>query len=253
MEISERELRGLTAAVDEQHRDGMVTLAGDLRELHAATRALRPSRRDLFRRAGKTAGALTIGTAIIPFASIWPAAAQEETQEITDEDIAAFAETIELTAIEAYREAAASGLLSPPVAQAAAMFAGHHTEHANALKAPAGAKATGKPNGRLLASVSDQLKNATTERGILQIAYDLENSAAGTYLYALGVLKASSALRLAASILPVESQHAVVLGQALGKPADQVVPSFENQDRGIDPAKFPTSTTTAPNTTTTTK
>ena len=66
MEISEREIRQLTTDVDEQHRDGMVTMANDLRELHAETRALRAtsSRRDLFRKAGVGAGVLTIGSVV---------------------------------------------------------------------------------------------------------------------------------------------------------------------------------------------
>ena len=43
----------------------------------------------------------------------------------------------------------------------------------------------------------------------------------------------------AASILPVESQHAVVLGSVLGKPATDYVPSFETTDAAVDPTKYP--------------
>lgn len=247
MEISERELRQLTTAVDEQHRGGMVTMASDLRELHAETRMLRstPTRRDLFRKAGVGAGALTIGTAVLPFANIVPAAAQEA--ELTDDDIAAFAESVELAAVEAYEAAAASGKLAAPVIEVATMFAAHHSEHAQAFGGAAGDAATGKPNPTLLQAVGDQLKNAKEQASVLQIAYDLENGAAATYLFALGALKGESALKLAASILPVESQHAVVLGQVLGKELAEFVPGFENQDRALDPAKFPTTTTTTTN------
>lgn len=245
MEISERELRLLTSSVDEQHRDGMVTMAGDLRELHRETRVLRTaaSRRELFRKAGIGAGALTLGSVVLPFSKILPAAAQEE-PELTDADIAAFAESVELAAVEAYAAAAATNKLAAPVVQAATTFAGHHREHAAAFGGAAGAKATGKPNPLLLQSVGDQLKNARDQEGILQIAFDLEGAAAGTYLFALGALKSEDALKLAASILPVESQHAVVLGQVMGKAAEDFVPSFENQSQAIDPAKFPTTTTT---------
>lgn len=237
MEISERALRQLTNDVDDQHRDGMVTMASDLRELHAETRAFRTasSRRELFKKAGVGAGALTIGSVVLPFSSILPVAAQE----LTDADIAAFAESVELAAVEAYKAAAGSGKLAQPIVEAGTLFAGHHAEHAQAFGGAAGDKATGKPNAKLLSAVGGQLQNAKDQTAILNIAYDLENAAASTYLFGLGALKSEGALKLAASILPVESQHAVVIGQVLGKPATEFVPSFENQDKALDPAKFP--------------
>lgn len=252
MEISERELRQLTTDVDEAHCDGMVTMASDLRELHTETRLLRAtaSRRDLFRKAGLGAGALTVGSVVLPFSKILPVAAQEE-PELADDDIAAFAESVELAAVEAYRAAATSGKLAAPVAAVGAMFAGHHQEHAGAFARVAGRKATGNPNPALVQAVAGQLRNAPDQAGVLRIAYDLENGAAATYLFALGALKSESALTLAASILPVESQHAVVIGQVLGETGEDLVPTFENQDRAIDPAKFPTTTTTSTTTTTT--
>ena len=48
-----------------------------------------------------------------------------------------------------------------------------------------------------------------------------------------------SALKLTASILPVESQHAVVLATTLGKQLKDLVPTFQTADAKIDPAKFP--------------
>ena len=97
-------------------------------------------------------------------------------------------------------------------------------------------------------AVAGQLGNAKDEAAILQIAFDVEGAAAGTYLFALGALESESALKLAASILPVESQHQVVLGQVLGKAfsdsASEYVPNFENQGKALDPSKFPLTTTT---------
>ncbi|HVM07477.1 MAG TPA: ferritin-like domain-containing protein [Acidimicrobiales bacterium] len=237
MEISARELRSLATDVDAEHRDGMVSMASDLRELHAETRMLRTAatRRDLFKKAGVGAGVLTIGSVVMPFSRLLPVAAQE----LTDGDIAAFAESVELAAVEAYKAAADSGKLSAPVVEAGTMFARHHQEHAEAFGGAAGDKASGKPNPTLLQAVGGQLKGAANEKAILQIAYDLENAAASTYLFGLGALKSEAALKLAASILPVESQHAVVIGQVLGKPATDFVPAFENQDKALDPAKFP--------------
>ena len=234
MEISERQLRRLARDVDEQHRDGMATMAPDIAELHAETRRLR-SRRAFLRTAGIGAGAITIGTTALTLGSMLPAAAQA----LTDADIAVFAESVELAAVEAYKAAAGSGKLQPAVVEVGTTFAGHHAEHAKAFAGASGGKATGKPNAKLLAAVGEQLTAAKDQSAILTIAYDLENAAAATYLFALGALKSEAALALTASILPVESQHAVVLGTALGKPATDFVPSFETQDKAVDPAEFP--------------
>lgn len=239
MEISERQLRLLAHDVDEQHRDGMATMKSDIAELHAETRAFRAEdRRSFLRKAGIGAGALTIGTSVLTFRSLIPAAAQEE-EELTDGDIAAFAESVELAAVEAYKAAAGSGKLQPAVVEIGTMFAGHHQEHAGAFAGASGGAATGKPNPKLLATVGDQLKGAADQAAILKIAYDLEEAAAATYLFGLGALKSEAALQLAASILPVESQHAVVLGTALGKPASDYLPSFQTSDKAVDPAQFP--------------
>ena len=236
MEISERQLRRMAADVDEQHRDGMATMATDIAELHAETRSFRAeSRRSFLRKAGYGAGALTIGSSVLSFRSLLPAGAQE----LTDGDIAVFAESVELAAVEAYKAAAGSGKLQPAVVEVGTTFAGHHAEHAKAFAGAAGGKATGKPNAKLLTAVGGQLQAAKDQAGILAIAYDLENAAAATYLFALGALKSEAALALTASILPVESQHAVALGSALGKPATEFVPSFETQDKAVNPAEFP--------------
>jgi len=41
--------------------------------------------------------------------------------------------------------------------------------------------------------------------------------------------------------MPVEAQHAIVLGFVLGKTLDDktFMPSFETKDGALDPAKFP--------------
>ena len=48
-----------------------------------------------------------------------------------------------------------------------------------------------------------------------------------------------SMLKLAASILPIESQHAIVLGTAVGRELKDLVPSFQTPDAKIDPTKYP--------------
>jgi hypothetical protein len=239
MEITERSLRALTRDADDQHRDGMRTMSDDLRDLHAATRRLRlptsSAARRVARRAAAGAVVVTIGGQAMPIARFVPALAAEG-----DAGIAAFAESVELTAVAAYEAAAASGLVTTPaVLEAATMFAGHHQEHAAAFGAASGGAATGALNQKLLDALSPSLGAAQTENDVLKIAYDLENAAAATYLFALGALTSVPALQLTASILPVEAQHAVVLGQIIGADASTLLPPFETETGFVDPAEFP--------------
>ena len=206
MQISSRQLQRLVADVDQQHRASMASMPKEISELHSVTRSLRSPR----------AGGLDDGA------------------------IAAFAESVELAAVAAYTAAAKSGLVTTKaVLDAATAFAGHHQEHAAAFGAAAGAAATKKANAKLLDAVGAQLAAAKDEKGILEIAFGLENAAAATYLFALGALTSKGALQLTASILPVEAQHAVVLGTVLGKSATDIFPNFETQSAALDPAKFP--------------
>ena len=115
------------------------------------------------------------------------------------------------------------------------------TSTAAAFGAAAGSSASNAPNAKLLAALSPQLTAAADENAVVDIAYMLENAAASTYLFALGALTSREALQLTASILPVESQHAVVLGSVLGKPATDYVPGFETTDAAVDPTKYPIS------------
>ena len=46
--------------------------------------------------------------------------------------------------------------------------------------------------------------------------------------------------RLTASILPVEAQHAIVLGSVNGKALADMIPKFETKDLALDPTKYPT-------------
>lgn len=240
MEISERELHHMVREVDDQHRAGLQKMGSDIRELHSATRSSRLSRRSLLTKAGVGGFALTVGNTVLPASSLLPRAFGQAAQGLTDGDIAAFAESVELTAVEVYKAAGASGKVkNKAVTDAAAVFAGHHVEHAKAFAGASGGKATGRPNQKLLDTISGQLKSATDEKAVLTLAIDLENAAAGTYLFALGALQSPQALALTASILPVESQHATTLAAVLGKQGKDLVPPFETKDKALDPAVFP--------------
>ena len=233
MDITEAHLRSLTKEVDEQHRDGMARLPEQIAELHRGEgrRLLAPPR------PGTLIGtSLVVGARTLPLAAAMRAYAADS----GDGGVAAFAESVELAAVEAYKAAAGSGkVTTPAVLEAATMFAGHHAEHAAAFGAAAGSAATKKPNPKLLDAVAGQLKGAADQAAILKIAFDLENAAAATYVFALGALTSKAALQLTASILPVEAQHAVVLGTVLGLPGTAYLPSFETATAAVTPDKFP--------------
>lgn len=233
MEITEQHLRALAAEVDAQHRDAMATTPERIAEVHLGEgrRVLAPPR------PGTMIGtALVAGALVVPLASAFRAYAADG----GDGGVAAFAESVELAAVEAYKAAAGSGLvMTKAVLDAATMFAGHHQDHAAAFGSAAGAAATKKPNKVLLDAVAGQLAKAKDEKAVLKIAFDLENSAAATYVFALGALTSTAALQLTASILPVEAQHAVVLGQVLGLPAGDYLPTYETTDAAVTPDKFP--------------
>jgi len=206
MELTERELTSRLRDIDYLHRDGMATMAMDLRDLHAETRS------------GRVA-------------------------ELDDATIAAFAASVEYTAVAAYKAAAASGKVkTPAVGAAATMFAGHHKEHGDSFQAASGGKiAKDATNPMLLKALSDQLSAAADEKAVVKVAFNTENAAAATYLFALGALQSADALKLTASILPIESAHAVVLANVLGLMAsdDAYLPPFETKKAALDPAKFP--------------
>jgi hypothetical protein len=105
------------------------------------------------------------------------------------------------------------------------------------------AKAVKVPNAKLVAAAVKDEKSA------LELAFVLENQAAETYAFGLTVAKGGDAIGGMATILPIEAEHAAILGVALGKsPADIFVNgAFESAavgdgtdvKKGIDPAKFP--------------
>jgi Ferritin-like domain len=157
-----------------------------------------------------------------------------------DAGINAFAQSVELALAQAYAELASSGKVATPEAvEATNAFAAQHQEHAAALGALAGGRATSTPNRRLATMFAARVRDAPDERAVLRVALTLENEASSTYLFALGSLEATDALRLAGSILPVESQHAVVLAALVNEAPRQTFPAFETQDQALQPDEFP--------------
>ena len=234
-------LRRLLREVDEEHRDTLRSVSDEMEAVaHAASRRT-------FLRGSLAAGgaaALVLG----PLASAAAAAdattttAAPKQPQSADLPLLGFAQSLELAAAAVYAAALASGKLTDVPKAVATTFGRHHTEHAEAIGGLAGKAAPGVANPGLLKAFGDRLGRAKTESDVLGIAFDLENAAAATYGYALGVLFGTNAAALVASILPIEARHAVVLGDALGRPfADYALVTEPNDFRSgaLDPSKYP--------------
>ena len=211
MHITTRQLRRLAADVDDLHRNNMKTFKTEAADLH----------RDLYI-ARRSVGALD------------------------DQSIAGFAQSVELAAVAAYT--AAAPLLTAGTLPVAELFLSHHQQHADAFGAVAGTRAVSEPNAALIAALSPALAALTDEMGALEFAFVLEGQAAYTYAAALTLLQDPAFAAATATILPIEAQHQVVLGLALGKDVTAVFPTgaFESASlgdgtdplKGLDPAVF---------------
>ena len=246
MEISAKELRQMASAVDEKHQEVMKTFRAETAELHLDT--VGTSRRRFLRRAGTTAGvgaaALTIGPALLPASGLLASASA---QTLTDVDIAVYAQSVELAAVAVYGAAAAA--LSSATKPVGELFAKHHQDHADAFGSLAGDKAVKAPNAALVAAVTPLLQAVKTETDALNLAFVIENQAAATYAFALTVLSVPAAIAGTATILPIEAEHAVILGAALKMAPASLFPNgaFESASvgaagdpkTGLDPAKYP--------------
>jgi hypothetical protein len=242
MEISEHQLRRMVREVDDTHREGMETFEQDNRELvfgELRTGRTGTSRRRFLAGAAGGGALLTIGSAVGPVGRLVSPAAAQDAPSV--EDLAVFAASVEYAAVAAYGAAADSGkVTTPAVGEAATLFADHHQQHGDAFAALVERNDI-EPNPGLLEMVGGQITDARDENAVLEIAYGVENAAAATYLFALGVLDDVAASQTMASILPVEAQHAITLGFVLGKPLDDqtLMPPFETTDAALDPAELP--------------
>lgn len=234
MRTSPRTLRQMASDVDDQHHEAMSEFRDVVGEVHAPPGG---TRRRFIRDIGIGSAAVTLGSALVPASRLMPAAFAQG--ELSDTDIAAFAQSVELAAVAAYEAAAGRDLLDAATTEVATTFAGHHQDHADAFGSVAGDAAPGEANQAVLDVFAPMIEDASDAAGLLQIAYDLEEGAAATYVFALGALTDPGNAAATATILPVEAQHAVVLGQALELGPDEYLPPFETADAALDPAEFP--------------
>lgn len=239
MGIHPRRLRAMTDEVDQLHHESMRTVGDQLEEVHLGglAREHGPARRRFLQQMAAGGAVLTVGSQLVPFGRLLPAAwAQDGAEEPTDLEIAAFAASVELAAVSAYRAAVDSGQLSEPVTALARLFGSHHSAHAAALNDLL-AEEIMEPNDTLL-SLTRLVEGSGDEASVLDVVLGIEEAAAATYYAALGTLDQQTAAAVA-TILPVESQHAVVLATVLERPRSQSLPVLQDDDAAFEAADYP--------------
>lgn len=242
IEISEAELRSMTRDMDEMHRSTLPVMKEALAEwaeLHQELRSgiakVAPSRRGFLLGAGVALGGLALAacgssTKSTPAAggTSTPTSAPAGNGKLTgDLAVVALAASLENLAVQTYTAgigAATTGKLGavpPAIVTFAQTAKSHHSQHAAAWNAVlAGANEspiTGVDTTVKTTVVDPAFAKVTDVGGLGRLALELENVAAATYLEAISVVSAPAGIKTAATIEPVELQHAAILHFVLGE------------------------------------
>jgi hypothetical protein len=152
--------------------------------------------------------------------------------------VVGLAAALENLAVETYQtaidaaQAGQLGAVPPAVVEFATTAQSHHRDHAaawNAVLTGAGKdEVTGVDLTVKREVVEPALMSVSDVAGVARLALDLENSAAATYLAAIEVVKSPAGIETAATIQPVELQHAAILSFVLGE--YPVPDTFAQQD-----------------------
>jgi len=230
--ISERELTVMTEDLDQMHHDiGMPAMNAAVAEW---TEKIRTSRRGFLIGAGAVAGGALLAacssgsssptTTAAPKSS--PSGGSSSGKLTGDLAVAALAASLENLAVAAYGDvltAAGAGKLGtvpPAVATFVTTAKGQHAQHAQAWNSAivaAGHPAVTATDPVLTPVITADFAKVTDVPGAANLALMLENVAAETYQNAISVVKATSSVKVAASIQPVEMQHSAILYFALGQ------------------------------------
>jgi len=230
--VSEAELTALTADLADAHHD---TLPGML----AAANEMGASRRSFLLGAGALLGGVAIagsgltnglgsglglgGGSGIAGASTRAAKSSGLTGDLAIVALAASLENLAVATYQAGIDAATAGKLGavpPAVVTFAQTAQSQHRDHAaawNGVLTGAGKQAVTGVDLTVKKSVDQAFGSVTDVPGLAKLALDLEEGAAATYLAAIGAVKSPAGLATAASIHPVELQHAAILNFLLGE------------------------------------
>ncbi|MGH9081034.1 MAG: ferritin-like domain-containing protein [Acidimicrobiales bacterium] len=140
--------------------------------------------------------------------------------------VAALAASLENLAVAAYSDVLTAangghlGTVPPAVGTFAMTVKGQHSQHAQAWNSAimaAGHQAVTTPDPVLTPVITKDFGKVTDVTGAAKLALMLEDVAAATYLSGISAVKATSSVKVAASIQPVEMQHAAILNFVLGQ------------------------------------
>jgi len=155
----------------------------------------------------------------------------------------AFAASLEVLAVNTYGaalDAATAGKLGtvpPAVAEFVTTAKAHHQaalDAWNKVLTGAGKPAVAAPPADLEKTVNTEFGKVKDVAGAGKLALMLEEIAAATYLAAIPTLTSDGAIKLAASIQPIDMQHAAVLRFVLGE--YPVPDTFASTDKAAKPA-----------------
>ncbi len=243
--ISEAELGAMTADMDEMHHASLPALrdaVDEWKQLHHDARASAgkvvhtlASRRRFLIGSGVALGGLALAACgssskSSPSSTSAPAGNGGGTKSgalTGDLAIVALAAGLENLAVATYQggiDAATKGKLGavpPAVVTFAQTAQKHHRAHAdawNAILSSAGkSKVTGVDKTVKTGVVDPAFAKVKNVGDLANLALELENVAAATYLNGIGVIEGKAGIATAATIQPVELQHAAILNFVLGK------------------------------------
>lgn len=243
IEISEAELLAMTRDLNEIHQDqsmpamteAMAYMNESIKEEAASAEGLKDrlvGRRTFLLGAGAVAaGGVALaacggGTTTPSSSTTSTGPAESNTALATDLKVTALAVSLENLAVAAYGDAIAAvekGTYGKSIPPAVPVFAttamDQHLQHANAwnsmLVGAGKAKVTGLPT--IAGGIVTKFQGLKTLTQVLELALMLENVAAQTYQVGSTVVTSMQGIALAASIQPVEMQHAAILYFVLGK------------------------------------
>ncbi len=244
--LSDSELLSMTEQLDEMHRDqGLPALKAAVAEWVSSFRdagegiGRRASSRRTFLLGAAGLGAsgaviaacgsstrTTAPTTVPAPTTTGGSASGGSTSLSGDLAVAATAASLENLGVYAYRAgitAATAGKLGtvpPAVVTFAQTAMAQHEDHAkawNAALTAAGKPAVTATDPVLTPQVNAAFAKVTDASQLAQLALLVENIAAQTYQAAIPALSASSSIGVAATIQPVEMQHAAILYYVLGQ------------------------------------
>ena len=244
MPISEAELTEMTRDLDDAHHESLPSMRESLTEWSESSDDIRSgitqlvstpsSRRAFLLGSGAVLGGFAlvgsgVGSGLAAAAtgrSAGVPSAQSAQKLSGDLAVVALAASLENLAVGTYQaaiDAVTQGKLTG-VPDAVVTFAqtaqSQHKDHAaawNAVLTGAGKQAVSGVDVTVKKGVDQAFAKVTDVPGLATLALDLENVAAATYIAAIGVVKSPAGIKTAATIQPVEMQHAAILNFLLGQ------------------------------------